>query len=305
MRFFQLLVVLPMIMFVLASSSCGQKSATAKDEVAPADDAMLAAYDAAPPNGISIRRKWTMPPELLEISGISWMDDQRIACVQDERGSLFIYNLSSSKIEKEISFAGAGDYEAISRAGDHFYVMRADGLVYEIDPAAKNPVVKEINISWDKKHDIEAMSYDAARKRLLIADKMDGGGKRIIHAFDLSGGKTSATTAFEIDLSDPIIRAEEKAGKKKGGKKKDGKGGDNALQPSALAINPVNGEMYLTDGGECTLLVLDRNGKPKRFIELDKNNFPQPEGLTVSPKGEIYISSEGVKGNGVIAQVTL
>ena len=52
----------------------------------------------------TIVRKWDMPIELNEISGIRWISDDKIAAVQDEEGILFIYNLQTNLVEKKISF---------------------------------------------------------------------------------------------------------------------------------------------------------------------------------------------------------
>ena len=41
----------------------------------------------------TIVRKWDMPIELNEISGIRWISEDKIAAVQDEEGIIFIYNL--------------------------------------------------------------------------------------------------------------------------------------------------------------------------------------------------------------------
>lgn len=290
-------------MLCTGSSSCSPSSATADEkttEVGDGLDASASKFSSAD-GSVTVSKKWAMPPELLEISGISWMDDQRMACVQDEAGSLFIYNLRTSRVEREIPFAGPGDYEAVSKAGDRFYVMRADGYIFELDPTAKNPVVQKMDIGWSGKHDIEAMSYDAAGKRLLLTDKMDDkGSMRRIYAFDLTSRQMSSSPVLELDLGGAAD--DEKDSGKKGGKKK---GGGHAMQPSAMATHPQTGDIYLTDGGESTLWVLDRTGKVKRFIKLNKDDFPQPEGLTISPKGEVYISSEGVKGDGVIARISM
>src|SRR5690242_4926384 len=50
---------------------------------------------------ISVKKVWNMPEELLEISGISAIDDERFACVQDEMGTVYIYNTTTSGIEKK------------------------------------------------------------------------------------------------------------------------------------------------------------------------------------------------------------
>ena len=50
--------------------------------------------EAAASAAITITKKWEMPNELTEISGLSYMDEQRFACVQDELGTIFIYNIT-------------------------------------------------------------------------------------------------------------------------------------------------------------------------------------------------------------------
>ncbi len=81
---------------------------------------------------VTIVNQWDLPAVLLEISGLSSIDDNRFACVQDEQGTIFIYNTGTKKIEKEIPFAGVGDYEGIAVVGETIYVVTADGKIYEV-----------------------------------------------------------------------------------------------------------------------------------------------------------------------------
>ena len=41
---------------------------------------------------IVITKKWDLPKILTEISGLAYLDEDRFACVQDEQGTVFIYN---------------------------------------------------------------------------------------------------------------------------------------------------------------------------------------------------------------------
>lgn len=40
-------------------------------------------------------------------------------------------------------------------------------------------------------------------------------------------------------------------------------------------------------------------------MELDTDNFPQPEGITFSPDGTLYISTEGKGGDAKIIEVVI
>ena len=74
---------------------------------------------------VEVVKKWELPDILYEVSGIAYMGDQKIAAVQDEKGIIFVYNLSTSSIEKEILFGEDGDYEGIALAGSTAYVLKS------------------------------------------------------------------------------------------------------------------------------------------------------------------------------------
>lgn len=74
----------------------------------------------------TIIKTWEMPMELNEISGIAWIGEGKIACVQDEDGIIFIYNLNENKVEKTVNFAKSDDYEGITVVDGTAYVLRSD-----------------------------------------------------------------------------------------------------------------------------------------------------------------------------------
>src|SRR5512136_1802264 len=73
-----------------------------------------------------------LPDILHEVSGIVCIDSSTIACVQDEKGTLYFYNLADKKILSELKFFSKGDYEGIARVFDTIFVLRSDGLLIEI-----------------------------------------------------------------------------------------------------------------------------------------------------------------------------
>ena len=83
--------------------------------------------------GVKVIKRWDLPAVLTEISGLAGMDNERFACIQDELGNIYVYNTAIAKIEKEISFAGFGDYEGITLVGDTAWVVRSDGRLYEVN----------------------------------------------------------------------------------------------------------------------------------------------------------------------------
>jgi uncharacterized protein YjiK len=245
---------------------------------------------------VTIITKWQMPSFLNEISGICWVDEERIACVPDEQGIVFIYNISSAKIENQIQFADSGDFEAITKTDDAYYVMRSDGHIFEINTSLKKTVVKQYHILINEPNDIEGLFYDETEKRFLIVNRLpdpQAPTKKSIYSFDLSTKKLIDKPIYEIDLSGILIIKENDEDKKE------------VFLPSDIAIHPITSDIYLVDGIHSSIQIIDATGKIKSYIKLDKNDFPKPEGLTFSPKGDIFISSEGIKQNGFIAKVKI
>ncbi len=78
------------------------------------------------------------------------------------------------------------------------------------------------------------------------------------------------------------------------------------FQPSDLDINPVSGLLYIVDGTRAQLLRMRMNENIKDLTELDKEKFIQPEGITFTPSGELFIAGKGVREEpGMLFQVRL
>ena len=248
--------------------------------------------------GITVAKKWDMPKQLLEISGLSYIDEQRFACVQDELGTIFIYNIASSSVEKEIPFGGVGDYEGLAVVGENVWVLRADGKLFEVSNInAAKPAVKEYTTHLTIKQDSEGLCYDKKNNRLLIAIK----GAEIatedykgIYAFDLASKKMDQQPVFKIDLLNEVFESNGSGKKKKG-----------SINPSGISIHPINGEMYITDGRNSKLLITDATGVIKKLYQLNAKEFSQPEGITFNAAGDLFIANEGANQPGNIVLVKI
>ena len=248
--------------------------------------------------GITVTKKWEMPKQLLEISGLSYIDGQRFACVQDELGTIFIYNTASSSVEKEIPFGGTGDYEGLAVVGENVWVLRADGKLFEVSNInTEKPAVKEYGTHLTVKQDSEGLCYDKKNNRLLIAIK----GAEIatedykgIYAFDLSSKKMDQQPVFKIDLLNEVFESNGSGKKKKG-----------SINPSGITIHPVSGEMYITDGRNSKLLITDATGVIRKLYQLNSKEFSQPEGIAFNSAGDLFIANEGTNQPGNILQVKI
>ena len=243
---------------------------------------------------VSILKAWDLPGDLTEISGIAYIDDQRFACIQDELGTIFIYNRSTEKIEKEIPFSGKGDYEGITVKGNTAFVVRADGMLYEVDMNTGKSSAKEYKTPLTVNHNIEGLCYDKNNNRLLLAIKDNEPGTKDykgIYAFDLLTKQLIKEPVYKINLAHELLNT---SGNKK----------NKTVMPSGIAIHPFSNNIFITDGPSSRLLIMDKAGSINELRELG-SEFEQPEGITFSPQGEIFISNEGGKGSGNILKVEM
>jgi hypothetical protein len=193
--------------------------------------------EAASP-AIEVAKKWDLPAILQEISALAYLDHNRFACVQDEAGVIFIYNTTTAKIERQVSFGAAGDYEGLAMVGKTAYVARSDGKLFEVENIdVPSPRVATYSTFLTPAHNVEGLTYDVRRHRLLLAIKGAETGRKDykgIYSFDLKTKKLAAAPAIKLNLADPALA------------RGSGKNLQNAFQPSEIAVHPATGDIYLT-----------------------------------------------------------
>lgn len=240
----------------------------------------------------SISKTWELPSSLDEISGISWIDKNTMACVQDEQGIIFIYDLNKKSIIKEITFADAGDYEGIAIVGKDAFVMRSDGLLYEIsDYNSDSKSVKSFQTSFDAKNNMETLTWDQQAKSLITSPKdrdSNSDAYKGVYQISTQHLKSDKQPIFKIDMNETAFKSFK------------GKKEYKTFNPSDIAIHPKTHDMYVLEGKNPKLLVLDSKGQIKTIHHFNSSDFPQPEGITFSPEGAVYISNEAKNGKATI-----
>ena len=70
-----------------------------------------------------------LPAILNEISGLTDIDNNYIACTQDELGIIFIVDVNTGKIREQYEFEAIGDFEGLTNVNGTFYILRSDGRI--------------------------------------------------------------------------------------------------------------------------------------------------------------------------------
>lgn len=249
-------------------------------------------------------KSYTLPPSLNEISGITILNNNEIACVQDEIGIVYIYDLKSGKISKEYATGLVGDYEGIAIVGNTVYLLRSDGVLIEYpDFRLPNMKIKEYFLNLPS-HNNEGLCYDMKNYRLLIASKVKPGKDketkdiRHIYSFDLKTKTPNNIPILQLKVDDIEAKAIKqnipipyRTNKKTGAK-------INAFnfRPSEIAVHPINGNIYILSANDKLLLMIDKSGAIKNLLQLDPVLFNKAEGLAFLSDGTMLISNEAQQG---------
>ncbi|MFY0653542.1 MAG: hypothetical protein JXQ96_15975 [Cyclobacteriaceae bacterium] len=298
MRYFLFILI---ISSTVLSSSCEPPRRVTADKLFLVNPEGLPKY-----NLREYTQKFFLPYVLEEISGMSFVEDGTIACVQDEDGKLFFYNYYNKKITLALKFWKAGDYEGVEIVGDTAYVVNSKGnlLIFNHKGEEGNLNTKEINTPLGKKNDVEGLGFDPASGNLLLICKGDS---------DIDKKKISGQAAFEFNTEKSKLSKKPFFNiTKKGIKDFLEKHKDNAYEekrinfrPSGIALNPVDNNFYIIASTGKLMLVVNRSGEIQASYPISPSILGQPEGICFAPNGDMFISSEGEGDKGYILKFVM
>ena len=268
-EYFRYLLSIPV--FVLLLSSC--KVFENKKVASPKG------YDLGHPHVIKL------PTELDEISGLAYYPkDTCVFAIVDEAGLLYKIFLHHPNDIQKWHFGDKADYEDLVLLDSNFYVLKSKGKI-----AAFHFITADTLAYSDypltaagKGNEFEILYYDdKARKIGMICKDCEVDKKKHLTGFTFDPFTFKYDTAsFRINVG--LIA--ELAGEEK-----------MKFKPSAAAISPVTGELFIVSSINKLLVVAHRDGKPKRVYKLDKGDFKQPEGIAFMPDGTLMISNEAAE----------
>jgi uncharacterized protein YjiK len=226
--------------------------------------------------------KMELPQKLKEISGLSYYKENRLACVNDEKGTVFIYDLTTQEIVETIDIGKNGDYEGIEVVDDEIFIMKSNGKIkgFKINDSSE----RKIDCTNEDVKEYEGLGYNPTTNALLLVTKekeKDKNDKKTIYSYSLETEKFGKY----MTITEEMIR---------------GNDGKKTFAPSGIAVHPQTGELYVISSQGKKLLILSPKGEKNDLIELNPQMFLQPEGICFTPNGDLYISSEGDGGNGYI-----
>jgi hypothetical protein len=252
-----------------------------------------------------------LPDNLREVSGIAIIDSITLACIQDENGIIYLYDLKTDNVTKQIRFGPDGDYEDICLAQNFLYVLRSDGMLFNVRDYLKDKIDVQSYALQLPSDNNEGLCYDKDNERLLIAAKSKVGKTkeekdlRLIFGFSLKTKKPEPDPAFTIN-QDMILEFAFSHNIPVPNKvKKDGTTGKPMLKlhPSAIALHPLTRKMYMLSADDHFLLVFNKSGTIEQLVQLNASLSNKAEGMAFFDNGDILISNEGQSGRASIIRM--
>lgn len=248
-------------------------------------------------------RTFELPPELTEVSGMAFANDSSLLMVQDEIGEVFKLDLLTGETNRHIKFAGNGDFEDITVEGDHVWVIKSNGKLYRFSQeASEDADDQKWQPSLPEDADYESFCYLPCCQKLLAVGKepvkvegKENDWQRVIFQMDLSDPSQPEVFQIinlkEVEAYLATYAAEEgtEALRERFNPEK-----KKSFKPSAMAVHPKTGNLYVLASVGKILIVLSPEGQVLHVKPLAADLFPQPEGMCFGPDGTLYISHEGV-----------
>ena len=235
---------------------------------------------------LKISKSWNLPYELREVSGISHIDDYRLACVQDEEGVIFIYDLKKDSVTQNIKFGPRGDYEAIRIKDSTAYILQSDGQIYEvIHFESDDRKVNRYQTKFSSFNDMESFDFIKGTNEFLTIPKennlLENRDEFIIYKLSLNDFSLQDERFVALSYKDSVFKIDTNNWLR-----------DQGFLASELTVHPHTQEIYILDSRIPKLMILSPDGTPKQLFLLNPEQFQQPEGLSFDSKGRLYISNE-------------
>jgi Uncharacterized protein conserved in bacteria len=212
----------------------------------------------------------SLDEELDEISALCVYKDQ-LAAVQDEKGTIFLFNLIEKSSKELIKFKERGDFEGLAFDGNNFFVLGSNGDIFQVD---SNGGYRRFTFQakHKKKYDFEGLTYDPKGNQLLVLCKKHGNKKQDsylwIYRFDLMKKQY---------LEEPFLKIQKSVFNK---------------NLKASAIHLQNDDLWLLSASTHQLVHLNTDGNLIKITQLDRDLYPQAEGICITSDNLIYIATE-------------
>ncbi|MEQ9165732.1 MAG: hypothetical protein RLO12_05720, partial [Fulvivirga sp.] len=98
--------------------------------------------------------------DLQEISGLTYLSDNKLGAIEDETGKFYIIVASTGDVINKIKFGKSGDYEGVEYDDGTVWVMKSNGEFFSFEIEGEEAInVNEYQSEFSSKNDLEGLGY--------------------------------------------------------------------------------------------------------------------------------------------------
>jgi len=221
----------------------------------------------------------TLPAELNDISGIAYYaKDNSLFAESDQKGGLYKINLNKPTDIRKWKISHKRDYEDIALVDTAFYLLNNNGDLLSASFSHDSLSTHEFTFPENGKNEFETLYYDSSQHKLvMICKECETDKKTELTAYAFDPAQQAYSAAFKIDVANIAAMNSPQT---------------TRFKPSAAAINPATGQLYILSSINKLLVAADKNGAIKEIYNLDPAIFHKPEGIAFTANGSLFISNE-------------
>lgn len=247
-----------------------------------ADPLTLAQYDLEKP-----ARRFKLPKQWREISGLARLDTSRLLAHDDERGVVFEIDYRTEAIVKAFALSDGqspvtDDFEGIAAAEGRLYLVSSAGRLYEFSEGADQQTVLYTLYATGigRNHEIEGLSYDPDQRALLLISKNARNPQFADHIALYRWSLDTKQLVAAGPLLIPVAALAQRIGSKK-------------FQPSGIERHPLSGNYFVVAARQCAVAEITPQGQVLAVAKLAAERHPQAEGIAFMADYALVLSDEG------------
>ncbi|MHA1544439.1 MAG: SdiA-regulated domain-containing protein [Alphaproteobacteria bacterium] len=225
---------------------------------------------------------WTLPKELKDISGLALGPDGRLFATEEKRAIIHEIDFVNGTIVKTFSFgrpAAKKDFEGIAITGKRFFLINEKGLLLEGREGFnyEGKVFNAHDTGFGKFCEIEGLAANETKILILCRKPKDKAYKGFLTIFswDIASKSADQDPFIKMALQGEELPSEIRE-----------------IEPSGLETLK-GGNLLVLSTGKKLILEITPEGGFVGYWTLNKKRHDNPEGIALTPDGNLIIADEG------------
>ena len=266
----------------IAANAADRLASTSSPDATLGDNLTLASYDLKKP-----ARRFKLPKQWREISGLTMLAENRILAHDDERGVVCEIDYRAGTIVKAFALSDrrnpvADDFEGIAAAEGRLYLVSSAGRLYEFGEGADQETVlyNLYTTGIGRDHEIEGLAYDPDQRVLLLVSKNPRNPQLANHIAIYRWSLDTKQLVEDGRILIPVAELAHRIDRKQ-------------FQPSGIERHPLSGNYFVVAARQRAIAEITPQGQVLAIAALAADRHPQAEGIAFALDNTLIVSDEG------------